>query len=61
MPYKDFIFNGYAFTDEGMTGYFTLATDEGIFLDFYKGSDFGMITNCAAVEVDKVVEDNVSA
>jgi hypothetical protein len=44
-----------------MTGYFALTADKGIFLDFHKRTDLGLITDCAAIKVDKVVEDNVFA
>ena len=59
MSYEYVIFDGYPFADEGVAGDLTIHADFGPFLDLNKGTDFGVITNGAAVKVDKVV--NVDA
>jgi hypothetical protein len=38
-----------------MTGYFAAFADGRTFLDFNEGTDFGVITDPAAVKVDEVV------
>ena len=55
MSYENVIFDGYAFADERVAGNLTIPADFGPFLNFYKVTDFGVITNGAAVKVDEVV------
>jgi hypothetical protein len=58
---KDFIFNGNALTDKGVALNLAALTDKGVFLDFDEGTDPGAIVYFAAIEVDKVVENDIFA
>ena len=59
MSYENVIFDGYAFADERVAGNLAVFADPGAFLYLYKVTDFCVITDGAAVKVDKVV--NVDA
>ena len=56
---EDFIFNGDTLADKGVTGYLAVFADGRAFLDFNEGTDFGVIADTTAVEVDKVVNLDV--
>ena len=46
------IANGHEFTDKRMGLNSTMASDDNIFLDFHKGSDEGMATDFATVQIN---------
>ena len=59
MPNKSVVLNGYAFTDECVTLYLAVLTDRCPFLYFYKGPNFCVVPNLAAVEIDEVLDADV--
>ena len=61
MADKDIVFDGHAFADKGVAGYFAVFADKSVFLNLDKGTDFGVVANGAAIEVDEVVDLNVLA
>ena len=56
MADENIIFNGYSFTDEGVARYFTVLADKGILLNFNESPDFCIVTNTAAIKIDKFGE-----
>ena len=61
MPNEDIVLDGYAFAYKGMAGDLAVFAYGGVFLDFYKGANLGVIADGAAVEVDEVGELYVMA
>ena len=55
------VLNRHAFANEGMAGYLTILSDHRILLDFDKRTDFSVIANRAAIEIDEPGELNVFA
>src|SRR5262249_38862742 len=58
---EDFIFNLDAFTDERMAGDFAATADAGAFLNLDEGTDSGFVSDFAAVEIYKVMNNDVAA
>jgi hypothetical protein len=54
MSDENIIFNRYSFADEGVARYFTVIADKGILLNLNKGTDFCIITDTAAIKIDKL-------
>ena len=49
----------HTFTNEGVTGYFTIFSDVSSFLNFYKRPNFSSISDRATVGINKVEDFNV--
>lgn len=58
---EHFVFEGDAFTEEGVAGDFTAVADFHPFLDFDKVPDFDVIADLAAVEIDDAIDANAFA
>jgi hypothetical protein len=53
VPDKDVVFDYYAFANKGVTGYLATFADTGIFLDFYKCADLGLVPDLASVQINE--------
>ena len=61
MADKDIVFDGHAFANEGMTGYFAVGADGGVLLDFDECADLGVVADRTAIEIDEFGKLDVTA
>jgi hypothetical protein len=60
MTDKHVVFNSYSFANERVTRDLTIVSDPGSFLDFDKGTDFGVVSDFAAIEIYKIINFHIS-
>jgi hypothetical protein len=61
VPDKDIVFDNHAFTNKRVTRYFTVSAYFRVLLDFHKCPYFRALTDDAAIEVHKAVDEDVFA
>ena len=54
VPDENIVFDGHAFTYEGVAGDFAALPNFGVLLNFNKGADLGLIAHFASVQVDEL-------
>src|SRR5580704_297159 len=54
MADKDVVFNGHAFTDEGVARYLAALADARVLLDFDERSNLGFVANFASIKIDEL-------
>ena len=61
MPDEDVVFHCHTFTNKSVTRNFTARADSGVFLDLNKRSDFGLVANLTAIEIDKAKDPHLAS
>jgi hypothetical protein len=61
MPDEHIVFNRHSLADKGVTRYFAVLPYPGIFLNFDKDADFGVVAYFAPIEVYEVMNFDVFA
>jgi hypothetical protein len=61
MTYKDLVFQGHPFTDEGVTGDFTTVPDFCPFLNLDKGANLDIVADFTSVQIDEILQPDISA
>ena len=51
---EDIILDGYALTDERVTGNLASSADDGVLLNLDEGSDFGFVADLASIQIDEL-------
>ncbi len=60
VPDEDFIFNRDGFADKTVTRYFAVTPYPRVLLNLDESSDFGSVTNFAAVEIYEVINNDIA-
>lgn len=58
MPYENFVFDRYAFTNECVTGNLAAIPNFSAFLYFYKRANLGVVANFTTIQVREGIKDH---
>ena len=58
---ENLVLDRHTLADKSVTGDLAAPANERVFLNFHEGSDFGLVANDAAVQIDKLGKPDIGA